>query len=240
MNKSMLLLVDGNLVQIPNATVYKSNLRNFTANSNRREDFVVGIDCAGVVEAVGGRIEHFGMPVDPGNLLLFAEHTWGPFETVSHPHSVFTRAHWHLKANFAYQAVTEAHNLSREALTDLAATLDKHLGSGAKGPAEKVLRKEAMGFGDVKFMAAIGAFLGWQATIFSFFFSAVLGSFVGLGGIFLKLQEKSSRIPYGPYIAAAAAIWIFLSPAAQQATGLLKRRPCHHDGYRPVRWHAIS
>lgn len=57
------------------------------------------------------------------NLLLFAEHTWGPFETVSHPHSVFTRAHWHLKANFAYQAVTEAHNLSREALTDLATTL---------------------------------------------------------------------------------------------------------------------
>jgi alpha-mannosidase len=57
------------------------------------------------------------------NLLLFAEHTWGPFETVSHPHSVFTRVHWHLKANFAYQAVAEAHNLSREALTDLAAAL---------------------------------------------------------------------------------------------------------------------
>jgi len=30
-------------VQIPNATVYKSTLRNFTANPNRREDFVVGI-----------------------------------------------------------------------------------------------------------------------------------------------------------------------------------------------------
>jgi small-conductance mechanosensitive channel len=37
------MTLEGNLVQIPNAGVYKSNLRNFTTNSNRREDFVVGI-----------------------------------------------------------------------------------------------------------------------------------------------------------------------------------------------------
>jgi small conductance mechanosensitive channel len=40
---TILMTLDGNLVQIPNATVYKSNLCNFTTNSNRREDFVVGI-----------------------------------------------------------------------------------------------------------------------------------------------------------------------------------------------------
>jgi small-conductance mechanosensitive channel len=40
---TILMTLDGNLVQIPNATVYKSNIRNFTTNSNRREDFVVGI-----------------------------------------------------------------------------------------------------------------------------------------------------------------------------------------------------
>lgn len=40
---TIVMTLDGNLVQIPNATVYKSNLRNFTANANRREDFVVGI-----------------------------------------------------------------------------------------------------------------------------------------------------------------------------------------------------
>ncbi len=40
---TVLMTLDGNLVQIPNATVYKSNLRNFTSNANRREDFVVGI-----------------------------------------------------------------------------------------------------------------------------------------------------------------------------------------------------
>ena len=40
---TILMTLEGNLVQIPNATVYKNNLRNYTTNSNRREDFVVGI-----------------------------------------------------------------------------------------------------------------------------------------------------------------------------------------------------
>ncbi len=40
---TILMNFDGNLVQIPNATVYKSTLRNFTTNCNRREDFDVGI-----------------------------------------------------------------------------------------------------------------------------------------------------------------------------------------------------
>ena len=40
---TILMTLDGNLVQIPNASVYKSNLRNFTTNSNRRDDFDVGI-----------------------------------------------------------------------------------------------------------------------------------------------------------------------------------------------------
>ncbi len=40
---TILMTLNGNLVQIPNATVYKSNIRNFTVNANLREDFVVGI-----------------------------------------------------------------------------------------------------------------------------------------------------------------------------------------------------
>ena len=43
MRTTILMTLDGNLVQIPNAVVYKSNLRNFTTTSNRREDFIVGI-----------------------------------------------------------------------------------------------------------------------------------------------------------------------------------------------------
>ena len=43
MRTTVLMTLDGNLVQIPNASVYKSALSNFTTNANRREDFVVGI-----------------------------------------------------------------------------------------------------------------------------------------------------------------------------------------------------
>jgi leader peptidase (prepilin peptidase)/N-methyltransferase len=75
---------------------------------------------------------------------------------------------------------------------------------------EIVLPREAMGFGDVKFMAAIGAFLGWQATIFSLMVSSMIGSLVGITLIVIGRREWSSRLPYGPYIAMAAAIWVFL------------------------------
>lgn len=40
---TVLMTLDGNQVQVPNSTVFKSTLRNFTSNPNRREDFIVGI-----------------------------------------------------------------------------------------------------------------------------------------------------------------------------------------------------
>lgn len=72
-----------------------------------------------------------------------------------------------------------------------------------------VVPREAMGFGDVKFMGAIGAFLGWKAALFSLMFSSVLGALVGIVLIAIRRQEWSSRLPYGPYIAMAATAWIF-------------------------------
>ena len=74
---------------------------------------------------------------------------------------------------------------------------------------EITLPREAMGFGDVKFMAAIGAFLGWPAVIFSLMVSSIIGAFVGIVLILSKRSEWSSRLPYGPYIALAATIWVF-------------------------------
>jgi leader peptidase (prepilin peptidase)/N-methyltransferase len=72
-----------------------------------------------------------------------------------------------------------------------------------------VLPREAMGLGDVKFMAAIGAFLGWPAVLFSLALSSVIGSVTGIALIALRRREWSARMPYGPYIAVAAVIWIF-------------------------------
>ena len=70
-----------------------------------------------------------------------------------------------------------------------------------------VIPREAMGLGDAKFMAAIGAFVGWQGVLFSLFLSSALGSVVGLS--LMALGRKPERLAYGPYISIAAALWIF-------------------------------
>ena len=75
--------------------------------------------------------------------------------------------------------------------------------------AEIILPREAMGLGDVKFMAAIGAFIGWPGVVFSLFASAIVGLAVYGPLILLKRREWSSRMPYGPYIALAAVLWVF-------------------------------
>lgn len=74
---------------------------------------------------------------------------------------------------------------------------------------ELSLPREAMGFGDVKFMAAIGAFLGWQSVLFALMASSIIGAAVGLTLIGCGKKEWSSRLPYGPYIALGAVIWMF-------------------------------
>jgi len=73
---------------------------------------------------------------------------------------------------------------------------------------EVILPREAMGLGDVKFMAAIGAFLGWQGAVFSLMASSVIGAGVGISLILLR-HRATSKMPYGPYLAVAAVLWLF-------------------------------
>jgi len=72
-----------------------------------------------------------------------------------------------------------------------------------------VIPREAMGFGDVKFIACIGAFLGWQAVLFTLFSASVIGSLAGVAGMFLAKDRAGTRIPFGPFLALGAIIWIF-------------------------------
>jgi leader peptidase (prepilin peptidase) / N-methyltransferase len=78
---------------------------------------------------------------------------------------------------------------------------------------EVFFERDAMGFGDVKFIACIGAFLGWKAVVFTVMSASVLGSIVGVTAIVLRRREWSAKIPFGPYLAAGAMLWMFFGPA---------------------------
>jgi leader peptidase (prepilin peptidase)/N-methyltransferase len=70
-------------------------------------------------------------------------------------------------------------------------------------------KKDAMGLGDVKLLAAMGAFLGWQAPFFIIAVSSMIGSVVGLLFLWKGPVWYGSRLPFGPFLSLAAALWIF-------------------------------
>lgn len=78
---------------------------------------------------------------------------------------------------------------------------------------ELQIPREAMGRGDLKFLAAIGAFLGWRAVLFSVFAGSLLGSFVGIGAMLIGKRVWSAKLPFGPYLAAGALVWMFFGEA---------------------------
>lgn len=71
-------------------------------------------------------------------------------------------------------------------------------------------RKEVIGMGDAKLMAAVGAWLGYPAVPFVLFLGAVLGLLFALPRLALKGNRKRYRfISFGPFLSAAAAIMLF-------------------------------
>ena len=113
----------------------------------------------------------------------------------------------------------------------LAALYPGHLGSSTIGPAllraligagagglslwligvlgKAAFKKEAMGLGDVKLMAAVGAWQGWQMVFLAIFLGALVAAVVGVMCIILKKAKFGSKIPFGPYLAVGSLITLF-------------------------------
>ncbi len=69
---------------------------------------------------------------------------------------------------------------------------------------------QGMGFGDVKLLALIGAFLGVKLVLYSLFIGSILGTVIGLILIAMKFITRKTTIPFGPFLASGAVITILI------------------------------
>jgi len=67
-----------------------------------------------------------------------------------------------------------------------------------------VFGKEGLGGGDIKLLAMVGAFLGWQPALLTLFLASILGAGVGLGLMGLKMLARGQYMPFGPFLAVGA------------------------------------
>lgn len=72
------------------------------------------------------------------------------------------------------------------------------------------LKEEAMGMGDIKLAAGIGAFLGWKIALVSFFISFLLGAVIVIILLVTRLKRKKDKIPFAPFLIGASLISLFL------------------------------
>jgi len=79
-----------------------------------------------------------------------------------------------------------------------------------------IAKREGMGGGDIKLLAMIDAFLGWQALPFTILVSALLGSVVGIIAMLKTGKDTKMAIPFGPFLSIGAILYLFWGKAATQ------------------------
>jgi leader peptidase (prepilin peptidase)/N-methyltransferase len=66
-----------------------------------------------------------------------------------------------------------------------------------------------MGMGDVKLLAMLGGFLGWQGVLTALVVGSLIGSLIGLTVMMLKGKSLRLAIPFGPFLALGALVHLF-------------------------------
>lgn len=69
-----------------------------------------------------------------------------------------------------------------------------------------IFKRESMGFGDVKLLSMVGAFLGWKLVLLCFFIAPIFGS---MWGLILKIKYKKDIMPYGPFLSLGALVCLY-------------------------------
>lgn len=72
-----------------------------------------------------------------------------------------------------------------------------------------ITKRDGMGGGDIKLLAMIGAFLGWQSLLFVVFFSSLTGSIIGISTMIAQKKGSQAKIPFGPFLSLAAMTYLF-------------------------------
>ena len=74
---------------------------------------------------------------------------------------------------------------------------------------QAVAKKDGMGGGDIKLLAMMGAFFGWKAILFIVFAASLAGSLIGISLMMAQKKDSTLAIPFGPFLASAAVLYIF-------------------------------
>lgn len=73
---------------------------------------------------------------------------------------------------------------------------------------EKIKKREGLGGGDIKLMAAFGALFGWEGVLFIMLIGSVVGSLIGVGVVWIK-KDRHYQIPFGPFLVLGATLYFF-------------------------------
>jgi leader peptidase (prepilin peptidase)/N-methyltransferase len=104
----------------------------------------------------------------------------------------------------------------RETITVVDALKGAALGGGLLFAVSEVYfrikKVEGMGFGDVKMMAMIGAFVGWKGVLLTLFLGSFVGSIVGLIVIVMSGGDMKTKLPFGTFLGMGAIATIYAGP----------------------------
>ena len=73
----------------------------------------------------------------------------------------------------------------------------------------RIAKKDAMGGGDIKLMAFLGAVFGWKIALYTIMFGALFGTLFGLPLLLFRLIPKDHKIPFGPFLALGVWVAVF-------------------------------